>query len=162
MEKLTNKNFHFMNFVLAAKNWYEPDYGEKFSNFVLRLAKLEDKYLVFDLSNDNECIHLCNMCFDELANFYRKQGIIKYWDSFVNYANEVGKYQRLYNVDYADAVAHYLFSVLLHINGNEIELPTPFYGKGRPRLSLQQGMTYSYMNRKAEMFFHNWKQKYGD
>jgi hypothetical protein len=46
MEKI--KDFHFYNLVLAAKHWYVRGKDESIYDFVLRLVKLEDKYIVFD------------------------------------------------------------------------------------------------------------------
>lgn len=147
MEKI--KDFHFYNLVLAAKHWYVRGENESIYDFVLRLVKLEDKYIVFDkMEHKSEAVRYCLMCLDELAKYFRSNGVSKWWDSYLTMDLHIyGAKER------EEALIMFVFNVLMMLDKKDIELPKPIYGKGYPRMDNKNGMTYSEMNRIADGFF---------
>lgn len=159
MEKLTKNNFHFFNLVLGAKHWYVPNEDENIVHFFLRLTKLDNQYIVFSEDSELECMKICLLCLDELTNFYRKKGRTMWWDNYITFVTEVAKYKRLYNAKSdAEAIILFVNGLLMMIDGKDIELPIPIYGKGFPRYSNKPGMSYKEMNRIAQKFFNKVKK----
>ncbi len=155
MEKI--KNFHYYNLVLAAKHWYSCSKNEDIYDFVLRLVKLEDKYIVFDkVDHKGQAVTHCLRCLDELAKYYRSNDIEKWWDSYSTMKGEVEKYMNIYGAkEYEEAMVLLTFNILMMLSPTEIELPRPIYGKGYPRMNNNNGMTYKEMRRKADRII--WK-----
>lgn len=153
MEKI--KNFHFYNLVLAAKHWYVRGENESIYDFVLRLVKLEDKYIVFDKKeHKGEAVRYCLICLDELAAYYRSRGITKWWDNYCTMHSEINKYRFLYGAkEYEEALIMFVFNVLMMIDNSDIDLPKPIYGRGYPRLNNCNGCTYKQMRNIANEFF---------
>lgn len=153
MEKI--KDFHFYNLVLAAKHWYVRGENESIYDFVLRLVRLEDKYIVFEhKDHKGEAVRYCLMCLDELAEYYRSNGVTKWWDNYLTMNSEINKYLHLYGVkEREEALIMFVFNMLMMLDKKDIDLPKPIYGKGYPRYCHKWGMTYAEMNRIAEGFF---------
>lgn len=153
MEKI--KDFHFYNLVLAAKHWYVRGENENIYDFVLRLVKLEDKYIVFDKRiHKNEAVRYCLMCLDELAKYYRLNGIEKWWDNYTTMSSEIGKYLAFYGAkEYEEALIMFVFNVLMMLDKKDIDLPKPKYGRGYPRLNNYNGFTYKQMRYMADSIF---------
>lgn len=153
MEKI--KDFHFYNLVLAAKHWYVRGENESIYDFILRLVKLEDKYLVFEHSDHKrQSVHYCLMCLDELARYYRSNGVEKWWDNYHTLNSEIRKYINLYGAEgYEEGLIMFVFNVLMKIGNEEIDLPKPVYGRGYPRLNNNNGYTYKQMRNMADSIF---------
>ena len=153
MEKI--KDFHFCYLALAAKHWYVRGENESIYDFVLRLVKLEDKYIVFEhRDRKGQAVNCCLRCLDELAKYYRSNGIEKWWDGYCTMRYEVEKYLHLYGVkEYEEAIILFVFNVLMM---EDINLPRPIYGKGYPRQENKNGMTYKEMRRLTD-FVSAWK-----
>lgn len=150
MEKI--KDFHFYNLVLAAKYWYVRDENESIYDFVLRLVKLEDKYAVFDHEDHKgEAVRYCLMCLDELAKYYRSNGVTKWWDNYCVMNSEIEKNLNIYGAkEYEEALIMFVFNVLMELDKIDIDLPKPIYGRGYPRLRNYNGHTYKQMRNKAD------------
>lgn len=153
MEKI--KDFHFYNLVLAAKNWYVRGDNESIYDFILRLVKLDDKYIVFEHDDHKkQSVTHCLRCLDELAKYYRSNGITNWWDSYFVMREEVEKYLHIYGVkEYEEALIMFVFNVLMMLDKKDIELPKPIYGKGYPRLNNHNGFTYKHMRDIADSIF---------
>ena len=153
MEKI--KDFHFYNLVLAAKHWYVRGENENIYDFILRLVKLEDKYIVFEKrEHKKEAVRYCLMCLDELAKYFRSNGVSKWWDNYYTMKCEIDKYLNIYGAEcYEEAFILFVFNILMMLDKEEISLPKPIYGKGYPRFINGNGMTYMEMNKKADKFF---------
>ena len=153
MEKI--KDFHFYNLVLAAKHWYVRGENESIYDFILRLVKLEDKYIVFEKrEHKSEAVRYCLMCLDELAKYYRSKGIEKWWDNYCALNIEIRNYINLYGAEgYEEGLIMFVFNVLLMIRNDEIDLPKPIYGRGYPRLNNNNGYTYKQMRNMADSIF---------
>ena len=153
MEKIND--FHFYNLVLAAKHWYVRGENESIYDFILRLVKLEDKYIVFEKRDKKgEVVRYCLMCLDELAKYFRSNGVTKWWDNYLTMKSEVDKYLHIYGAkEYEEALIMFLFNVLMMLDKKEIDLPKPIYGKGYPRLNNYNGYTYKQMRNKADNIF---------
>lgn len=152
MEKI--RDFDFCNLVLAAKHWYVRGENESIYDFILRLVRLEDRYLVFLGDRKGQAVKFCLMCMDELAAHFRSNGVRKWWDSYLTMESEIQKYMCLYCADgREEALILFVFNVLMQLDGSEIELPKPIYGRGYPRLYNQNGYTYKNMRRKADSIF---------
>jgi len=151
------KNFHYNNLVLAAKHWYSKNEDENIYDFVLRLVKLEDKYIVFDhKDHKGQAVHHCLMCLDKLAKYYRSNGVTVWWDNYCTVKSEIEKYLYIYGVkEYEEAIIMFVFNVLMMLCKDVIDLPRPIYGKGYPRLNNRNGMTYKEMNNMAGKIFVN-------
>ena len=135
MEKI--KDFHFYNLVLAAKHWYVRDDNESIYDFVLRLVKLEDKYVVIeDSDHKGEAVRYCLMCLDELAKYYRSNGVTKWWDNYFFMYGEIEKHLSIYGAkEYEEALIGFVFNVLMELDKIDIDLPKPIYGRGYTRLT---------------------------
>lgn len=153
MEKI--KDFHFYNLVLAAKHWYVRDENENIYDFVLRLVKLEDKYPVFEHEDHKgQAVRYCLMCLDELAKYYRSNGIEKWWDNYCTLNSEIESYIHLFGAkEREEALIMFVFNVLLMLEKKNIDLPKPIYGKGYPRLKNYNGFTYKHMRDRADSVF---------
>lgn len=153
MEKI--KDFHFYNLVLAAKHWYIRGENENIYDFVLRLVKLEDKYIVFDRKDHKgEAVRYCLMCLDELAKYYRSNGITKWWDNYCTMSSEIEKFVYFYGAEgHEEALIMFVFNILMMLEGKDIDLPKPIYGKGYPRLNNYNGFTYKHMRDVADKIF---------
>ena len=153
MEKI--KDFHFYNLVLAAKHWYVRGENENIYDFVLRLVKLEDKYIVFDRGDHKgQAVKYCLMCLDELAKYYRSNGIEKWWDNYCTIKGEIEKYLHFYGAkEYEEAVIMFVFNVLMMLDKKSLDLPKPIYGSGYPRLNNHNGFTYKHMRDMADSVF---------
>ena len=153
MEKI--KDFHFYNLVLAAKHWYVRGENENIYDFVLRLVKLEDKYIVFDREDHKgQAVKYCLMCLDELAKYYRSNGIEKWWDNYCTIKGEIEKYLHFYGAkEYEEAVIMFVFNVLMMLDKKSLDLPKPIYGSGYPRLNNHNGFTYKHMRDMADSVF---------
>ena len=150
MEKI--KDFHFYNLVLAAKHWYVRDESESIYDFILRLVKLDDKYFVPDhKDHKGEAVRCCLMCLDELAKYYRSNGIEMWWDNYCVMNSEIEKNLNIYGAkEYEEALIMFVFNVLMVLDKEDIDLPKPIYGKGYPRLTNYNGYTYKHMRNKAD------------
>ncbi len=155
MEKI--KDFHFYNLILAAKHWYVRSENENMYDFVLRLVKLEDKYIVFShKDHKGQAVHYCLMCLDELAEYYRSNGIKNWWDNYCTVKDEIEKYLHICGVkEYEEAIILFVFNILAMLDKNVIDLPCPIYRKGYPSLQYKNGMTYKEMNNIANKIFGN-------
>ena len=153
MEKI--KDFHFYNLALAAKHWYVRDNNESIYDFVLRLVKLEDKYIVFDhKDHKGEAVRYCLMCLDEVAKHYRSNGVTKWWDNYCTMEGEIQNYISLYGTkEREEALIVFVFNVLMMLDEKDIDLPKPIYGKGYPRLCNYNGFTYKHMRDMADNIF---------
>lgn len=153
MEKI--KDFHFYNLVLAAKHWYVRGENESIYDFILRLVKLEDKYIVFDKrEHKSEAVRYCLMCLDELAKYYRSNGVTKWWDNYCTMNSEIAKYLHLYGAnEREEALIMFIFNILMMLDKKDIDLPKPIYGKGYPRLNNYNGYTYKQMRSRADEIF---------
>lgn len=153
MEKI--KDFHFYNLVLAAKHWYVRDENESIYDFVLCLVRLEDKYFVFEHEDHKgQAVRYCLMCLDELAKYYRSNGIEKWWDNYCTMNFEIESYIHLYGAkEREEALIMFVFNVLLMLDKKNIDLPKPIYGKGYPRLNNYNGFTYKHMRDMADSVF---------
>lgn len=153
MEKI--KDFHFYNLVLAAKHWYIRGENENIYDFILRLVKLEDKYIVFDKREHKcEAVRYCLMCLDELARYYRSNGVTKWWDNYFTIHSEIEKYFHLYGAkEREEALIMFVFNVLMMLDKKDIDLPKPIYGRGYPRLNNYNGYTYKQMRNMADKIF---------
>lgn len=149
------KNFHFYYLVLAAKHWYTKGENETLYDFVLRLVKLEDKYIVFEKrEHKKEAVRYCLMCLDELAKYFRSNGVTNWWDNYCTMEGEIQKYISLYGAkEREEALIMFVFNVLMMLDKKDIDLPKPVYGKGYPRYSNRNGMTYKEMRKNAEKIF---------
>ena len=145
MEKI--KDFHFYYLVLAAKHWYVCAENENIYDFVVRLVKLEDKYFVFEHGDHKgQAVRYCLMCLDELAKYFRSNGVTKWWDNYCTMKNEIEKYLDIFGAkEREEALIMFVFNVLMLLDKKEIDLPKPIYGKGYPRLSNDNGFTYKHM-----------------
>lgn len=153
MEKI--KDFHFYNLVLAAKHWYVRGENESIYDFILRLVKLEDKYIVFDKrEHKSEAVRYCLMCLDELAKYYRSNGVTNWWDNYLTMNGEIWKYLHLYGAnEREEALIMFVFNVLMMLDKKDIDLPKPIYGRGYPRLNHYNGFTYKQMRNMADKIF---------
>ena len=153
MEKI--KNFHFYNLVLAAKHWYVRDENENIYDFVLRLVKLEDKYIVFDKrEHKSEAVRYCLMCLDEVAKHFRSNGVEMWWDKYCALYGEIERFIHLYGAkEREEALIIFVFNVLMMLDKKDIDLPKPIYGKGYPRLNNDNGFTYKHMRNMADKIF---------
>lgn len=153
MEKI--KDFHFYNLVLAAKHWYIRGENENIYDFVLRLVKLENKYIVFDRKDHKrQAVHYCLMCLDKLAKYYRSNGITKWWDNYCTMSSEIEKFVYFYGAkEHEEALIMFVFNILMMLEGKDIDLPKPIYGKGYPRLNNYNGFTYKHMRDVADKIF---------
>jgi len=153
MEKI--KDFHFYNLVLAAKHWYVRGENESIYDFVLRLVKLEDKIIVFEKGeHKSEAVICCLMCLDELAKYYRSNGIEKWWDNYCTMNGEIERYIHLYGAkEREEAIIRFVLNVLMMLAQKDIDLPKPIYGKGYPRLNNANGFTYKHMRDMADKIF---------
>ena len=153
MEKI--KDFHFYNLVLAAKYWYVREENESIYDFVLRLVRLEGKYVVFDHEDHKgEAVRYCLMCLDELAKYYRSNGVTKWWDNYFFMYGEIEKHLSIYGAkEYEEALIGFVFNVLMELDYTDIDLPKPIYGRGYPRLRNYNGYTYKQMRNKADEIF---------
>ena len=154
------KYFNFYYLVLGAKHWYRRAENESLYDFVIRLIRLENRFCVCKTENpEASAVHYCFMCLDELAKWYRSNGVQKGWDNYCTMFGEIEKYKLLYRVDdYEEAVVLFTFNVLMQLDGEEITLPKPIYGKGYPRLYNlieKPGMTYKEMRKMADKVFDN-------
>lgn len=151
------KDFHYNNLVLAAKHWYSKSENENIYDFVLRLVKLEDKYIVFDhKDHKGQAVHHCLMCLDKLAKYYRSNGVEKWWDNYCTMKSEIEKYLYIYGAkEYEEALIMFVFNVLMMLDKKDIDLPKPIYGKGYPRLNNYNGFTYKHMRDMANKIFGN-------
>jgi hypothetical protein len=93
------------------------------------------------------------MCLDELAKYFRSNGVSKWWDSYLHMSIEINGNMYIYNKCQEEALIMFVFKVLMMLDKKDIELPKPIYGKGYPRYCNKWGMTYAEMNRIAEGFF---------
>ena len=153
MEKI--KDFHFYNMVLAAKHWYVRGENESIYDFVLRLVKLEDKYIVFEHSgHKGQACRYCLMCLDELAKHFRSNGVTKWWDNYFVMYSEIEKHLSIYGPkEYEEALIKFVFKALMSLDEKDIDLPKPIYGRGYPRLNTYNGYTYKQMRNKADEIF---------
>lgn len=153
MEKI--KDFHFYNLVLAAKHWYVRGENESIYDFIVRLVKLEDKYIVFDKrEHKSEAVRYCLMCLDELAKYYRSNGVTKWWDNYLTMNSEIAKNLHLYGAkEREEALIMFVLNVLMRLGKNDIDLPKPIYGRGYPRLNNLNGFTYKHMHDIADNIF---------
>ena len=153
MEKI--KDFHYYNLVLAAKHWYVRGENESRYDFILRLVKLEDKYMVFEhADHKGQAVTHCLRCLDELAKYYRSNGIERWWDNYCTMEGEIQKYISLYGAkEREEAWILFVFNVLMMLDENEIDLPKPIYGRGYPRLNNYNGFTYKHMRDMADKIF---------
>ena len=167
MKKISEKNmtnpikyFNFYYLVLGAKHWYARAENESLYDFVIRLIRLENRFCVCKTANPKaSAVYYCFMCLDELAKWYRSNGVQKGWDNYCTMFGEIEKYKLLYRVDdYEEAVILFTFNVLMQLDGEEITLPKPIYRKGYPRLYKlieKPGMTYKEMRKMADKVFDN-------
>lgn len=153
MEKI--KDFHFYNLVLAAKHWYVRGENESIYDFILRLVKLEDKYIVFDhKDHKGEAVRYCLMCLDELAKYFRSNGVMNWWDNYCTMEGEIQKYISLYGAkEREEALIMFVFNVLMMLDKKDIDLPKPIYGRGYPRMNYFNGYTYKQMRNMADKIF---------
>lgn len=154
MEKI--KDFHFYNLALAAKHWYVCGENESIYDFIFRLVKLEDKYIVFEKrEHKKEAVRYCLMCLDELAKYYRSNGIENWWDNYYTMEGEIQKYIGLYGgaKEREEALIMFVFNVLVMLDKKDIDLPKPIYGRGYPRLNNKNGFTYKHMRDMADNIF---------
>ena len=145
------KDFGFTNLVLWARGFYsyeEERYGS-LSHFIYTLIKLEGRYIAFD--NEEACVRYCLMCLDELAGYYRKNGISMYWDNHYGLYNEVVRCMSVYNLkSIGEAIMWVTKSILMNTDADVFCLPIPKYGRKYPRISCHHnGMTYKEMTRIA-------------
>ena len=149
------EKFSFYYLALAAKHWYVREKFESIYDFVLRLVRLENKYIVFDKRDHKaEAVRYCLMCLDELAEYYRSNGVTKWWDNYCTMNSEIGKYVYLYGAEgYEEALIMFVFNVLMMLDKKDIDLPKPIYGKGYPRLNNYNGFTYKHMRDMADNIF---------
>ena len=117
--------------------------------------KLEDKYLVFGKRGiKRESVRFCLLCLDELAKYYRTNGVSVWWDNYMTMNGEIEKYLHIYGAsDYEEALILFVFNILMQLDKSEIVLPKPIYGRGYPRLNNYNGYTYKHMRDMADKFF---------
>lgn len=154
MDKQIEK-FSFYYLALAAKHWYVREKFESIYDFVLRLVRLENKYIVFDKRDHKaEAVRYCLMCLDELAEYYRSNGVTKWWDNYLTMNSEINKFLHLYDAkEREEALILFVFNILMMLDNKDIHLPAPVYGKGYPRMDNKNGMTYTEMRNRAKEVF---------
>ena len=94
------------------------------------------------------------MCLDELAKYFRSNGVTKWWDNYCALYGEIERYIHLYGAkEREEALIMFVFNVLMMLDKKDIDLPKPIYGKGYPRLNNYNGFTYKHMRDMADKIF---------
>lgn len=150
--KIKYFNFHYL--VLGAKHWYVKNDDETMCEFVNRLVRLENRFCVGKVINAEEvAIRYCLMCLDELTDYYRANNRKAWWDNYTQFYANVRKKMFLYNVEQPEAIVLFVFEILFDLDPKVIDLVKPVYGKGYPRYSNRNGLTYTEMRKRADEVF---------
>lgn len=146
------ENFRFNNVALAAKNWYRKREEDSVCEFFVRIFNMDEEYIPTKYI-ERDAKKYALLVLDEISTIFRKHNRYAWWDSYMTYVCEIEKYENLYGATNVEAHIHFVFNVLMQLDGSVINLKKPIYNRNTPRLSYKQGMTYKEMQRRADRIF---------
>jgi hypothetical protein len=148
----TITNFRFNDVVLYAKGWYESS-GNLLKDLEKYIKRNEDYWYPKTMSR-REVMNYMLKALDELYQYLSKEELTSphYCHSHFTFITKVEYYERLYKIDFEEAVCMVVYSILQNLDRTQIILNPPKYDKhhkygGGLFGKKKQGMTYKEMNR---------------